>query len=112
MATETDLIREFCKCADELRTDGIEIRTRINYCGRGMGGRTCFGVVGGWHEIGLFMAAVGNAHGMDFVAMMGRMTYDSMGHNVIAYWPSLETDDATMNAIAAQLPQDPEDDDE
>lgn len=70
---------------------------RWNYSGRGMYGRTCFGIVGKLDDLLKFVYFCGVTDGIEqendresiFADMMSGVCSDSMGYDTIYYWPEL-----------------------
>jgi hypothetical protein len=65
------------------------IRIREGYSGRGMFGKTCFGLVGNLSELCKFFSCLS----VDFwfaEKLANGVCYDSMGHDTIYYFPGFE----------------------
>jgi hypothetical protein len=93
---DREIIEEILETA-ELFDDGDEVNIREGYSGRGMYGRTCFGIVFE-NEAALFrfMAAAGRIEadrehderpGFDSFSLARSVRTDRMMRGVIAYWP-------------------------
>lgn len=77
---------------------------RHDYSGRGMYGKTCLGLVGGYSTLTAFVAEVGKRQGafdasgdddahpdlFDVLdAIVNGVAVDQLGHDLIFYWPRL-----------------------
>lgn len=72
--------------------------TRLDYSGKGMYGKTCFGIVGTLENLLLFAVEIarqveaaeqtGEDHPLDdFLCRIHEVSTDSMGRSQIFYWP-------------------------
>lgn len=84
---------------DALSMAGIdEDDFRDDYSGRGMYGKTCFGIVGTASDFALFCAAVGwcaREALMNDWDWVGNVRSDSMGRSTIWYWPGVQVEGAS-----------------
>lgn len=79
-------------------------QVRCDYSGRGMYGKTCFALVGGYATLTTFVAEVARRQGLfdatgdDSVnpdlfdaldAIVNGLAVDQLGHDLIFYWPRL-----------------------
>lgn len=69
---------------------------RLNYSGRSMYGRTCFGIIGSMSVFAEFLLAVERSDCGDEYAnpLADRVTTDSMGYDTIFYFPGVVVVDA------------------
>ncbi len=90
MEIDKDRMQELC--------DDVEIDTRWNYSGRFMFGKICFGIVGNSRDLTRFLIDVLPAYyypdedgvKIDIPAEWYENTRDSMGPDMIFYWPDIE----------------------
>ena len=95
MNTVQELLKEFCE-------DSSEVSFRNTYSGRGMYGRQCVGITGSESDcMAVIAEVITDAHNrcefdedFDFGkvvdTLLRRQSRDSMGLDVIIYWPNLE----------------------
>lgn len=78
--------------AIEAAVDAIEgAELYRGYSGRAMYGKTCFGIVfDNEGDLGPFMAQLA-CYDEDLAMELGAPRFDSLGLNVIAYWPAWDT---------------------
>lgn len=85
-------LNDILDCAN-IDSDGV----RTDYSGRSMYGRECLGIEMRAEDVPMFFAAVGYVQGVaeaeeedyteDLMRLVGAARTDSMGHDVIVYFP-------------------------
>lgn len=68
--------------------ESMDLDVRTNYSGRGMFGARCLGVVGSHHELSELVQHVAIETG----EVVPAPSTDSMGLDIIWYWPAARTD--------------------
>lgn len=76
---------------DDLKeiADNLNGEVRADYSGRGMYGKTCAGIVISQQELPHLRTVIAESELYDFP-----MQRDSMGYDIIVYWPSVYCGDA------------------
>ncbi len=76
---------------DKILDDAGTENYRDDYSGRGMYGKTCFGITGGLSDYVEFLLQASMVLGLDEAReMFGAPSYDSMGWDTIYYFPNVK----------------------